>query len=241
MADNVEEHRGRRGRWLVLAAVLAIGVWFVRSRRAARADVGAGWPPPRPADAGAESQLPDDGAPRRARASTADRSERPAEGARRAPAAGAAASARPAEDRAATGSGPASVTRAAGPAGTDGASAPTSSTSAARDAAVRQPTPTAARSASGAPDPARRPSPRPRAAALTPPVPAREDLPPGAAASLPDGSAPGPEYTIKGKAGSMLFHPPGSPYFARTKAEYWFRTAEDARAAGFTEWTPRKR
>ena len=237
MADNVEEHRGRRGRWLVLAAVLAIGVWFVRSRRAVRADVGAGWPPSRPADAGAEWQLPGDGAPRRAPASTADRSERPAEGARPAP----AASARPAEDRATTGSGPSSVTRAAAPAGTDGASAPTSSTSADRDAAARQPTPAAARSTSGAPDPARRPSPRPRAAALTPPAPAREDLPPGAAEALPDGSAPGPEYTIKGKAGSMLFHPPGSPYFARTKAEYWFRTAEDARAAGFTEWTPRKR
>lgn len=64
---------------------------------------------------------------------------------------------------------------------------------------------------------------------------------PGSARSLPDGSAPGPEYTIKGNAGSKLFHPPTSPYFARTKAEVWFRTAEDATAAGFTAWTPRKR
>lgn len=59
--------------------------------------------------------------------------------------------------------------------------------------------------------------------------------------SLPDGSPPGPDYTIKGNAGSMLFHPPTSPYFKRTKAEVWFRTAEEARAAGFTEWAPRKR
>ena len=79
-----------------------------------------------------------------------------------------------------------------------------------------------------------RPSPRPRAGG-----PAA--LPRGAAASLPDGSSPGPEYTIKGNRASLLFHLPTSPYFARTKAELWFRTAEDARAAGFTEWTPRRR
>ena len=65
--------------------------------------------------------------------------------------------------------------------------------------------------------------------------------PPGAVAPLPDGSAPGPEYTIKGNAASMLFHSPGSPYYARTKAAFWFRSADEARAAGFTEWTPRRR
>jgi hypothetical protein len=64
---------------------------------------------------------------------------------------------------------------------------------------------------------------------------------PGSARSLPDGSAPGPEYQIKGNTSSMLFHPPTSPYYKRTKPEVWFRTAEDARAAGFTEWTPRRR
>ena len=79
-----------------------------------------------------------------------------------------------------------------------------------------------------------RPSPRPRAGG-----PAA--LPRGAAASLPDGSSPGREYTIKGNRASLLFHLPTSPYFARTKAELWFRTADDARAAGFTEWTPRRR
>ena len=33
----------------------------------------------------------------------------------------------------------------------------------------------------------------------------RDGVPPGAVAPLPDGSAPGPEYTIKGSAGSMIF------------------------------------
>jgi hypothetical protein len=85
--------------------------------------------------------------------------------------------------------------------------------------------------------PAARPSPTPR------PRPASADnrYGPGSAAPLPDGSAPGPEYTIKGNAGSMLFHRPDSPYYARTKAEVWFQTATDARAAGFTEWVPRSR
>jgi hypothetical protein len=53
MAENVEGHRGRRGRWLVLAVLLAIGVWIVRSQRAARADIDTSWPPP--ADTGAAS------------------------------------------------------------------------------------------------------------------------------------------------------------------------------------------
>jgi hypothetical protein len=67
------------------------------------------------------------------------------------------------------------------------------------------------------------------------------EVPPTAARALPDGSPPGPEYTIKAKSGSELFHGPQSPYFGRTRAEFWFRTAADARAAGFTEWTPRRR
>ncbi|WP_433557784.1 hypothetical protein ACQPWY_02915 [Pseudonocardia xinjiangensis] len=84
-----------------------------------------------------------------------------------------------------------------------------------------------------------RPSPSPRR--RKPASPRGGDLPPGAAAALADGDAPDPDYTIKASTGSLLFHPPASPYFRRTKAEIWFRTAEDARAAGFTEWTPKKR
>ena len=85
-----------------------------------------------------------------------------------------------------------------------------------------------------APRPAPRPSPRPRRSAVA-------ELPAGSAQALPDGSAPGPEYTVKAKSGSELFHGPDSPYFGRTRAEFWFRTAEDARTAGFTEWTPRSK
>jgi hypothetical protein len=91
----------------------------------------------------------------------------------------------------------------------------------------------------------RAPTPPPTPARVAePPVVATADPEPelpGAAAPLPDGSAPGPEYTIKGNAGSMLFHLPSSPYYERTKPALWFRTPEDARAAGFTEWKPKRR
>ena len=47
-----------------------------------------------------------------------------------------------------------------------------------------------------------------------------------------DGS--GPEgFDIKGNKDSMKFHGPTSPWYDRTKAEVWFRTAEAAEAAGF--------
>jgi hypothetical protein len=59
---------------------------------------------------------------------------------------------------------------------------------------------------------------------------------PRSARPAADGSAPSPEYTIKGNAGSKLYHTPTSPYFGRTKAQAWFATAEDAEAAGFTAW-----
>lgn len=72
-------------------------------------------------------------------------------------------------------------------------------------------------------------------------VPAPDPAPGAGASALPDGSAPGPDYTIKGNASSKLFHPPSSPYYGRTKAEVWFRTSEEAREAGFTEYTPRRR
>ncbi|MGI9000326.1 MAG: hypothetical protein ACR2GH_01530 [Pseudonocardia sp.] len=95
------------------------------------------------------------------------------------------------------------------------------------------------------PAPAADPTPSEPAASLTPTTSAANgrERPYGAgsARSLPDGSPPGPDYTIKGNEDSMLFHPPTSPYYKRTKAEVWFRTAADARAAGFIEWTPRRR
>lgn len=59
---------------------------------------------------------------------------------------------------------------------------------------------------------------------------------PRSARPAADGSTPSPEFTIKGNAGSKLYHTPSSPYYGRTKAEAWFATAEDAEAAGFTAW-----
>ena len=54
----------------------------------------------------------------------------------------------------------------------------------------------------------------------------------GAAQPLEGGEAP-EGFEIKGNADSMKFHAPTSPWFGRTKAEVWFRTAEAAEAAGF--------
>lgn len=64
---------------------------------------------------------------------------------------------------------------------------------------------------------------------------------PSRTAPCPDGSAPGPEYTIKGNASSRLFHHPSSPYYGRTKADVWFRTADEAVAAGFSPYRARRR
>jgi small subunit ribosomal protein S2 len=55
---------------------------------------------------------------------------------------------------------------------------------------------------------------------------------PDSAAPLEDGSAP-EGFEIKGNKNSMKFHAPSSPWYARTNAEVWFRSAEAAEAAGF--------
>ena len=52
------------------------------------------------------------------------------------------------------------------------------------------------------------------------------------AAPLEDGSAP-EGFEVKGNKNSMKFHAPSSPWYSRTNAEVWFRTAEAAEAAGF--------
>jgi hypothetical protein len=57
---------------------------------------------------------------------------------------------------------------------------------------------------------------------------------------LEDGSAPSAEFAVKGNAGSMRAHSADSPYFGRTRAEVWFRTQQDAAAAGFAPWAPKK-
>jgi len=47
-----------------------------------------------------------------------------------------------------------------------------------------------------------------------------------------DGSAP-EGFDIKGNKDSMKFHAPTSPWYGRTNAEVWFKSAEAAEAAGF--------
>ncbi len=112
-------------------------------------------------------------------------------------------------------------------------------------AAADQPTAPATRDGAADDAPAERAGFGPTSATGTPAPPHALFTPapksgPGAAPG-PGGAAPGPEFTIKGNADSMLFHTPDSPYFERTRAEVWFRTADEAVAAGFTEWRAHRR
>lgn len=59
------------------------------------------------------------------------------------------------------------------------------------------------------------------------------ELPEGAVAALEDGAAPSDEYTVKGNLDSKKYHVAGSQWFDSTVAEVWFKTGEDAQAAGF--------
>lgn len=58
------------------------------------------------------------------------------------------------------------------------------------------------------------------------------DLPEGAVAANEDGSAP-EGYSVKGNADSGLYHVEGSQWYDATVAEFWFKDAEAAEAAGF--------
>ena len=49
-----------------------------------------------------------------------------------------------------------------------------------------------------------------------------------------DGSAPSPEFTIKGNADSKLYHRPGTRFFESTVAEIWFADEASAEAAGYS-------
>ncbi|HEY0645577.1 MAG TPA: 50S ribosomal protein L4 [Nocardioides sp.] len=57
-------------------------------------------------------------------------------------------------------------------------------------------------------------------------------LPKGAKATLKSGNAP-KGYDIKGNADSGLYHEPDGQWYDATEAEFWFKSAEDAEAAGF--------
>jgi hypothetical protein len=63
---------------------------------------------------------------------------------------------------------------------------------------------------------------------------------PGSVRANDDGSTPQAEYVVKGKTATRVFYAPGSPYYSRTRADVWFRTDDDARAAGFTARAPRR-
>ena len=53
-------------------------------------------------------------------------------------------------------------------------------------------------------------------------------------APLADGVSPDPAvYTVKGNDDSMKYHVPGSRWYDATVAEVWFKTADDAAAAGY--------
>ncbi len=54
-----------------------------------------------------------------------------------------------------------------------------------------------------------------------------------------DGSAP-EGFEVKGNKDSMKFHAPSSPWYDRTNAEVWFRTADAAEAAGFVNAEQKK-
>ena len=57
-------------------------------------------------------------------------------------------------------------------------------------------------------------------------------LPKGAKAPLKSGKAP-KGYEIKGNADSGKYHEPDGQWYDATEAEFWFKSAEDAEAAGF--------
>ncbi|HEX4686435.1 MAG TPA: 50S ribosomal protein L4 [Nocardioides sp.] len=62
---------------------------------------------------------------------------------------------------------------------------------------------------------------------------AKPELPKGAKAPLKSGGAP-KGYPVKGNADSGLYHEPEGQWYEQTEAEFYFKTAEDAEAAGLT-------
>jgi large subunit ribosomal protein L4 len=58
-------------------------------------------------------------------------------------------------------------------------------------------------------------------------------LPKGAKAPLKSGGAP-KGYEVKGNADSGLYHEPEGQWYDQTQAEFYFKSADDAEAAGFT-------
>lgn len=59
---------------------------------------------------------------------------------------------------------------------------------------------------------------------------------PGAVHAKADGRSPNKSYRVKGNSRSKLYHTMQSPYYERTKATVWFRSAAEAEEAGFAPW-----
>jgi hypothetical protein len=59
---------------------------------------------------------------------------------------------------------------------------------------------------------------------------------PGSALPLPDGSAPSPQFRVKARTSSMVFHTEASPFYERLEPQVWFHDPEVAQRAGFTSW-----
>ncbi|MEV4732612.1 hypothetical protein [Saccharopolyspora sp. NPDC049426] len=77
---------------------------------------------------------------------------------------------------------------------------------------------------------------------VEPETPAEEegsDPYPGAVKAKPNGKSPRSGYRIKGNTRSKRYHTMQSPYYERTKASVWFRSAADAERAGFSAWNAR--
>lgn len=64
---------------------------------------------------------------------------------------------------------------------------------------------------------------------------AAKEIPAGAIAANEDGSSPDPEYTVKGNADSGKYHEADGQWYDQTHAEFWFKSAADAEAAGFEQ------
>jgi large subunit ribosomal protein L4 len=62
---------------------------------------------------------------------------------------------------------------------------------------------------------------------------AKPELPKGAKAPLKSGGAP-KGYEVKGNADSGLYHEPDGQWYDQTEAEFYFKSADAAEAAGFT-------
>ncbi|MGA8246188.1 MAG: 50S ribosomal protein L4 [Nocardioides sp.] len=61
----------------------------------------------------------------------------------------------------------------------------------------------------------------------------KPELPKGAKAPLKSGGAP-KGYPVKGNADSGLYHEPDGQWYDQTEAEFYFKSADDAEAAGLT-------